>query len=57
VPAAGGLNRMILLLLIAERIAPVLQQAREQFRELDTGRMTASASWRDLFGLGSNRQR
>jgi hypothetical protein len=30
---------MILLLLIAERIAPVLQQAREQFHELDTGRI------------------
>jgi hypothetical protein len=33
-------NRMILLLLlIAERIAPVLQQAREQFHELDAGRI------------------
>ena len=32
-------NRKILLLLIAERIAPVLQQAREQFHELDAGRI------------------
>jgi hypothetical protein len=30
---------MILLLLIAERITPVLQQAREQFHELDTARI------------------
>jgi hypothetical protein len=30
---------MILLLLIAERVAPVLQQAPAQFRELDPGRI------------------
>jgi hypothetical protein len=30
---------MILLLLIAERITPVMQQAREQFHELDPGRI------------------